>query len=87
MKLMDSASKKLQKKIDELMQIKYKAVTILEKCKSCGTCITFCPLNLRIFGEHGKAITISSNRSCGGCSVCFHRCPNNAITLVTMKIE
>ena len=87
MKLIDSVSKNLQKKIDELIEIKYKAVTILEKCKSCGTCVKFCPLNLRIFGEHGKAITISSNRSCGGCSVCFHTCPNQAITLLTIKAE
>jgi 2-oxoglutarate ferredoxin oxidoreductase subunit delta len=87
MKFLDSASDNLQKRIKELSGLNYKAVTILERCKSCGTCVRFCPLNIRAFGDHGKAITISSNRSCGGCSVCFHRCPNKAINLMIIKAD
>ena len=63
----------------------YKAITILEKCQSCGTCVKYCPLNIRKFNSENKAITINSDKSCGGCSVCFHRCPNNAILLNPIK--
>jgi NAD-dependent dihydropyrimidine dehydrogenase PreA subunit len=82
---MNNASKNLEKKIKELSELHYTAITILEKCRSCGTCVRFCPLKIRKFNEDGKAITINSNRSCGGCSVCFHRCPNNAIELIELK--
>lgn len=76
-----SRSDDFQKAIKELSKISYNVVTILEKCQSCGTCIKYCPLNIRKFNSENKAITIKSNNSCGGCSVCFHRCPNNAIRL------
>jgi 2-oxoglutarate ferredoxin oxidoreductase subunit delta len=81
---MPEASKDLQKKINELSQIFYKAVTILSKCKSCGTCIAFCPLKLRKFNKDGKAVTINTIQSCGGCTVCFHRCPEHAIELIKL---
>ena len=71
----------LQKAIENLSNISYKAVTILEKCRSCGNCVEYCPLKIRKFNPQKKAITINSEYSCGGCSVCFHRCPNNAILL------
>ncbi len=79
---MPEASKNLQNKINELSQIIYKAVTDLSKCKACGTCITFCPLNLRKFNKDGKAVTINTTQSCGGCTVCVHRCPEHAIKLI-----
>ena len=82
---MKSASSGLQRKIKELSKLAYKAVTILPNCKSCGTCIRFCPLNIRKLNEQGKAITITSDYICGGCSVCYHRCPNNAIKLVPFR--
>ncbi|MHA1478455.1 MAG: 4Fe-4S binding protein [Promethearchaeota archaeon] len=28
---------------------------------------------------------MTSDYICGGCSVCYHRCPNNAIKLVSLK--
>ena len=79
---MNNASTNLERKIKELSQIHYKAITVFEKCRGCGTCVRYCPLNIRKFNEEGKAITISSVRDCGGCSVCFHRCPNKAIELI-----
>jgi 2-oxoglutarate ferredoxin oxidoreductase subunit delta len=82
---MNSASTNLERKIKELSLLHYKAITILEQCKSCGTCVRFCPLNIRKFNEFGKAITISSVRDCGGCSVCYHRCPNKAIELIKLQ--
>ncbi len=77
----------LQKAIKELSKISYKAVTILENCQSCGTCVKYCPLKIRKFNSESKAITIKSIQSCGGCSVCFHRCPNNAIRLNPINKE
>ncbi|NVM46573.1 MAG: 4Fe-4S binding protein [Candidatus Lokiarchaeota archaeon] len=50
----------------------YKAVTILEKCQFCGTCVKYCPLEIRKFNSEKKAITIKPNKSCGGCLVYFH---------------
>ena len=82
---MKTASTNLQKKIEELSKLKYKAVTILPNCKSCCTCIRFCPLNIRKLNDQGKAITITSGYNCGGCSVCYHRCPNNAIKIINLK--
>lgn len=82
---MDLASNNLRKKIDKLSKLDYKAVTILNKCKSCGICVRYCPLCIRKFNDNGKAITILSNTSCGGCSVCYHRCPNKAIKLMLVK--
>lgn len=75
----------LQKKIQELSKITYLASTILSKCKSCGTCVKYCLFNIREFNENGKAITIISDYNCGGCSVCYHRCPNNAIKLIIVE--
>ncbi|TFF98662.1 MAG: hypothetical protein EU541_06535 [Promethearchaeota archaeon] len=79
---MTGASRDLQNKIKELSKNNYRAITIIEKCKSCGTCIIYCPLKIRTFNIDGKAITINTKNSCGGCSVCFHRCPQHAIKLV-----
>ena len=82
---MKVASPNLQKKIDELSNLSYKAVTILSKCISCGTCVKYCPLKIRKFNSEGKAITIMTNKSCGGCSVCYKRCRQNAIKLIPVQ--
>ncbi|TXT58037.1 MAG: hypothetical protein BAJALOKI1v1_1780008 [Promethearchaeota archaeon] len=82
---MHKASKNLQEKIQELSQIIYRAATILSKCKSCGTCIKYCPLNLREFNKDGKAVTVNTTISCGGCTVCYHRCPELAIQLIKLS--
>lgn len=82
---MPEASKSLQDKIKELSQTIFRAVTDLNKCKSCGTCIVYCPLQIRTFNNEGKAITVKTHVSCGGCSVCYHRCPQGAITLITLS--
>ena len=82
---MNSPSSNLRRTIEKLQKLSYRAVTIFDKCKSCGICIKYCPLNIRMFNFEGKAITINSIRSCGGCSVCYQRCPNNAIELSIQK--
>jgi Pyruvate/2-oxoacid:ferredoxin oxidoreductase delta subunit len=82
---MKAASIELRKKIEELLNLSYIAITELSKCKSCGTCVRYCPLKIRIFNSEGKAITIKTEKSCGGCSVCFKRCPQKAIKLIPMS--
>ena len=79
---MTDTSEELQKKIRQLSGNSYRAVTVITKCRSCGTCVAYCPLKIRAFNKEGKAITINSVHSCGGCSVCYHRCPQQAIKLV-----
>ena len=82
---MNSASPQLQEKIKELINLTYKAYTNFPKCKSCGTCVKYCPLEIRKFNSNRKAITIRTTKSCGGCSVCYNRCPENAILLLPIK--
>ncbi|MHA1196532.1 MAG: 4Fe-4S binding protein [Promethearchaeota archaeon] len=83
----NKVSTSLKIKLEELSNLIYKAYTIQEKCKSCGTCVKYCPLSLRKFNDKNIAITINSNKSCGGCSVCFHRCPNDAIKLIPIVLK
>lgn len=82
---MNSTSKNLRDKIEKLSQLTYIAISDLSKCKSCGTCVRFCPLKIRIFNSERKAITIKTDKSCGGCSVCFKRCPHDAIKLIPVR--
>ena len=82
---MKTASTNLKKKIKELSNISYIAVTDFSKCISCGTCVKYCPLKIRIFNAEGKAITIKTDKICGGCSVCYKRCRQNAISLIPVN--
>ena len=82
---MPKATPNLEKKIKELMSFSYRAATDLSKCKSCGTCVKFCPLKIRKFNSQRKAITIITDKSCKGCSVCYKRCPEKAINLIFIK--
>ena len=77
-----ASSINLRKKIKELSNLSYIATTDLSKCISCGTCVKYCPLKIRIFNSEGKAITIKTDKTCGGCSVCYKRCRQNAISLI-----
>ena len=75
----------LREKIKELSNISYIAATDLSKCISCGTCVKYCPLKIRAFNAEGKAITIITDKTCGGCSVCYKRCRQNAISLIPVN--
>lgn len=50
-----------------------------EKCISCGTCVSICPVGAISFGEDGKAV-IDKGKCirCGSCQAC---CPVEAIDL------
>jgi len=81
---MTQPSESLKKTFIALRYIKYRAATTGD-CIGCGTCVKYCPLNIREFNKEGKAITIKTNKTCGGCSVCFKRCPQKAISLLTLQ--
>ncbi|MHA1272368.1 MAG: 4Fe-4S dicluster domain-containing protein [Promethearchaeota archaeon] len=81
---MSSPSPNLKEKFEELRTIRYRAITTGD-CIACGTCVKYCPLKIRKIGSDNRAITININANCGGCSVCFKRCPQNAISLIKIK--
>jgi len=57
-----------------------------ERCKGCGYCIQFCPLNLIHFSPdlnrkgYYPAI-FDDNNKCTGCGICALVCPDTAITV------
>lgn len=79
-------SEDLKNTFKELSNKIYRAATV-GKCIACGTCVRFCPLNIRVIKLEKKAITIKTELTCGGCSVCYKRCPQGAIKLIQVKRE
>ena len=49
----------------------------LEKCDSCGLCISVCSCGAIVVIDN--AITILDTDDCGWCTLCEAVCPNNAI--------
>ncbi len=55
-----------------------KPLIILEKCKSCGTCMDVCPDSaIHIVGD----VYIIDYDYCKGCGLCKHECPADAIEM------
>jgi 2-oxoglutarate ferredoxin oxidoreductase subunit delta len=59
---------------------------IPERCKGCGMCIDFCPVNVLCLsdqtnakGYHLPAITAGKEHSCVHCEFCSLVCPEFAI--------
>ncbi|MDI6704314.1 MAG: 4Fe-4S binding protein [bacterium] len=57
-----------------------------ERCKGCGLCINFCPLNLLVISnEINKRgfhyATVRDNNRCKGCAQCAIICPDVAIEI------
>jgi 2-oxoglutarate ferredoxin oxidoreductase subunit delta len=56
------------------------------RCKRCGICISFCPVNL--FDEEIDGTPIPSRvDKCTGCKLCELRCPDFAIKVEVDKVE
>jgi 2-oxoglutarate ferredoxin oxidoreductase subunit delta len=53
-----------------------------EWCKGCGICVSFCPQQVLILNESGKAAVADAGR-CTVCLLCEMRCPDLAITVET----
>ncbi len=61
---------------DEKMQI---PVVLADKCRKCGLCITYCPIEIIKKTSEGKAIKCDL---CAGDPLCVKSCPTGALTLV-----
>ena len=61
---------------DETMGI---PVVIEEKCRKCGLCISYCPIEIIKKDASGKAIKCDM---CQGDPLCVKACPVGALTLV-----
>lgn len=51
----------------------------LDKCISCGLCVTYCPEAALTRDEDNKPII--DLRFCKGCGLCAYECPVNAIEM------
>ena len=50
-----------------------------EKCRKCGMCMQYCPLQVIIKNENGHAVKCDL---CGGDPLCVKVCPTGALTLI-----
>jgi MinD superfamily P-loop ATPase len=67
---------------DAVVASKYIASVNLEKCVTCGKCVSRCQFKAR-WMENGE-VTYDEKR-CFGCGVCVSTCPTSAIVLVRRK--
>lgn len=63
---------------------KGKIVVIPNRCKACGYCIKFCPMQILTLGrelnEKGyEYMTVTDPEKCTGCATCARMCPDGAI--------
>ena len=54
-------------------------VVLEENCRKCGLCVNYCPLQVIVKDEQGKACKCDL---CGGDPLCVQVCPTGALTLV-----
>jgi pyruvate ferredoxin oxidoreductase delta subunit len=58
----------------------FRPVMDKSKCKECGICLTFCPVN-SIVGKDDNTYAITYG-FCKGCGICAVECPHKAIVMV-----
>jgi 2-oxoglutarate ferredoxin oxidoreductase subunit delta len=51
-----------------------------ECCKGCGICVAFCPREVLVLDEEGKACW-AHPKKCKNCGLCELRCPDVAVEL------
>lgn len=61
-----------------------------DKCKGCGLCIHFCPVEFLVFSsglnKNGvRYVAAEKEKSCLGCGNCFLICPDACIEIYTKK--
>jgi 2-oxoglutarate ferredoxin oxidoreductase subunit delta len=55
-----------------------------EWCKGCGICVAFCPKEVLVLDEQGKACWVHPDK-CKNCGLCELRCPDIAIELAERR--
>ena len=68
----------------EVVASNYYAEVQTELCKSCGTCISRCPLDAVVGNGIPSKVDL---KRCIGCGLCVPTCPENAMTLLSKKKE
>ncbi len=69
----------------ELFMEKKKRVVInTDWCKGCGICVAFCPKEVLVLDDRGKA-RWAHQENCIRCGLCELRCPDLAIELEEME--
>ena len=53
-------------------------------CKSCGICVSFCPLHCIALTDTGNPLMVAAEK-CSGCGWCELYCPDFAITVEEIK--
>lgn len=62
----------------ESYMVKYTIKVQPNWCKSCGVCVAFCPKQVLVLDEAGKA-RVQNLEACIGCRLCEIRCSDYAI--------
>jgi ferredoxin len=57
------------------------ALTDIEKCKTCGTCVDRCQFGARTVTDD---MLVQNDELCYGCGVCVSTCPSEAISLAAV---
>ncbi|MCP4593659.1 MAG: ferredoxin family protein [bacterium] len=57
---------------------------IPERCKGCGYCVEFCPLNVLVMSSKFNAKgyhypEVANGQKCSGCDLCGMYCPDFAV--------
>ncbi|MBQ9814106.1 MAG: 4Fe-4S binding protein [Lachnospiraceae bacterium] len=63
-----------------------KVEIIIERCKSCGYCVKFCPRHVLEIGQEVNAKGYEYAKTvrpddCIGCTICGQMCPDGAINI------
>lgn len=58
-----------------------KVIVNKDRCKGCGICVAFCPVQVFTQDEDGIAIPTYVEK-CIGCKMCVMRCPDFAVTVI-----
>jgi 2-oxoglutarate ferredoxin oxidoreductase subunit delta len=53
-------------------------------CKGCGICVAFCPKDVLVMNDDGKA-AVADGAACTVCELCERLCPDLALEVVRRK--
>lgn len=70
--------------------VEFKVLIHKDKCKGCGLCIFYCPLNhleqSDCLNKRGVKFAVENKKnSCIGCKACFFICPEACIEVYEAK--
>lgn len=65
---------------------------VVERCKGCGFCVEFCPLDVLVLSEGFNAKgyhypEVVAPEKCSGCDLCGMYCPDFAVFGYRVRVE